>query len=85
MVSAALQLNTTLLPDPFAGCEPSVRALRARLGTVRLLVELRGHAAAHLRHLAAPLGFGARIDPVPVSNPVDQHTMGPDPPDGAPL
>lgn len=85
LVSACLMSVTTLLPDRFAGCGPSVRALRARLGTARLLVELRGHAAAHLRHLAAPLGFGARIDPVPVSNPVDQHMMGPDPPGGAPL
>ncbi|MXY33823.1 MAG: hypothetical protein F4Y60_06990 [Boseongicola sp. SB0664_bin_43] len=80
LVVACLVTVITLLPELFAGCAASVTALRGHLGTTRLLVELRGHAAPHLRNLAPPLGFGVRIDPAPISNPVNQHMMGPDPP-----
>ena len=80
LARACLAAAVTLLPELFAGCEPSVTALRACLGTARLLFELRGHAAAHLQNLACPLGFGARIDPAPVPDPAGQHMMGPDPP-----
>lgn len=80
LTAACLMTVITLLPDLLAGCEPSVTALRACLGTARLLAGLRGHAAAHLQNLAYPLGFGARIDPAPIPNPASQHMMGPDPP-----
>ena len=80
LVASCLTTVITLLPDLFVGCTPSVRSLRAHLGVGRLLFELRGHAAAHLQHLASPLGFAVRINPVPISDRVNQHMMGPDPP-----
>ena len=80
LAAACLVTVITLLPEMFAGCGASVTALRACLGTARLLCELRGHAAPHLQNLPSPLGFGARTDPAPVPDPAGQHMMGPDPP-----
>ena len=44
LVVACLVTVITQLPELFAGCEASVTALWACLGTARLLFELRGHA-----------------------------------------
>lgn len=58
-VRAALLAIVTLLPE-LAGCAPTLRALRAKLGVTRVLVTLREQAAAHLGALAPPLGLRAR-------------------------
>ncbi len=80
LVAAGLTTLITLLPDLLAGCTPSVTELGARLGTDRLLFDLRGHAGPHLQHPEPPPGFAVRIDPAPVSNPAIRHKSGPDPP-----
>lgn len=46
-----------LLPERLAGCAPTVRAFRERLGTTRVLVALRELCGAHLHALAVPLGL----------------------------
>lgn len=80
LVHAALTSTVGLLPDRFAGCEPTIASFRERLGVERVLVELRAVAAAHLHGLPPPLGFGPR--PVRRRHGADrrQHETGPDPP-----
>jgi hypothetical protein len=59
-IRAALLALITLLPDVLGECEPSLRAIRARLGVEQVLVALRAIAIDHLRALAPPLGLCAR-------------------------
>lgn len=51
-----LKALVTLLPETLS-CDPTVIALRAHLGTERVLVTLRSIAATHLAALPAPLGL----------------------------
>ena len=57
-VLAVLTLAITLMPDLLMGCDPTVSALRARLGTTTLLFDLRAHVGTHLRHIPRPVGPG---------------------------
>lgn len=59
-VRAALLALVTLLPERFAGIAPTLEAMRAALGTARVLVAARELIRQHLRALPAPLGFRAR-------------------------
>lgn len=59
-ITAALLAIATLLPDRFLGVVHTIAGFRAALGCARVLVPLRGVAAAHLRALPTPLGFGTR-------------------------
>lgn len=58
-IRAALLALVTLMPDAL-GSEPTLAAIRARLGVTRVLVALRSIAVAHLHALAPPLGLRAR-------------------------
>jgi hypothetical protein len=61
-----------LMPQRFAGCQPTLASFRETLGRSGVLVALRAVAADHLAQLAVPVGFGgaARL----------QQRTGPDPP-----
>lgn len=50
----------TSLPERFAGCAPTMTAMRARLGTSSALVALREICAERLASLPAPLGLVPR-------------------------
>jgi hypothetical protein len=69
-----------LFPDLFAGMAPSVQAFRARLGTCRVLVALRGICAPHLYVLARPLGLNPRTRWALSHGGGRQQPIGPDPP-----
>jgi hypothetical protein len=79
---AAFAIVIGLLPEIFAGCEPSLASLRSALGVgvPFVLVHLREIAAAHLHQLPAPLGFG----PLPKAREINlrahPHNSGPAPP-----
>jgi len=60
LVRACLLAVAGIFPELFKGCEATVTAFRARLGTSSALVALRGIAADDLAHLPPPLGFGPR-------------------------
>ncbi len=72
-----------LIPDRLAGCAATMVAVRARLGSDRALMALRGLVARQLSALPAPLGFQPRGIGVGGRNPSLQHSMGPDPPAAA--
>jgi hypothetical protein len=55
-IRSALLALVTLCPELF-GCAPTLAALRARLGTMRVLVTLRALAARSLQAVPAPLGL----------------------------
>lgn len=59
-VRAALLAIVTLVPERLRGIAPTITALRAALGTERVLVAIRGLAERHLGALPAPLGFRTR-------------------------
>jgi hypothetical protein len=59
-VRAALLAIVTLMPERFAGVVPTLGAMRAVLGTDRVLVTMRDLAQRHLGALPTPLGFRAR-------------------------
>ena len=77
---ATLSTVKGLMPDRFADVPPRVSAFRRRLGTMRVLVALRGICEPYLHRLAAPLGLVPR--PTPVFQRGDARTQppGPDPP-----
>lgn len=79
-VHAGLRGVIGLLPDLFAGIEPTVTAARAHLGTVFVLGLLREIAAAHLHALPPPLGFGPRPQRRWAQPARFHHSTGPDPP-----
>lgn len=78
-VRAALVGAVTLVPS-LMGCEPTLAALRKRLGVTEVLVALRGIAAAHLPAMSSPLGFRARARRVRSERQRTPHEAGPDPP-----
>jgi hypothetical protein len=82
-VTIARALLTTvkgLMPEQFGDLPPRVSAFRRRLGTLRVLVALRGICERYLHRLAAPLGLGPR--PGEGLGPGRAHAQppGPDPP-----
>jgi hypothetical protein len=80
-VIAALTTAIGLLPEKFAGRQPTLADFRAALGVEQVLVTLRGLLAAHLRHLPPPLGFGPRSKPRERAARPLQHEAGQAPPD----
>ncbi len=60
-VSAALLAIVTLLPDLFAGVQPTIGGFREVLACGDVLAALRPIVKRHLATLPAPLGFGARV------------------------
>lgn len=73
-----------LEPARFEGCMPAIASFRERLGTTRVLVELRGICGRYLGVLAAPLGLlGAPAGRNRRRERLQQST-GPDPPSGSP-
>ena len=81
-VHSALALIRGLLPEPFAGCPPTVQAFRQRLCSQSVLVRLREIADAHLPHLPPPLGFRPPGKPAGEPHPARQQSTGADPPGG---
>lgn len=79
-VRMALIALVTMMPELFAGCAPTVTAMRLVLGTGSALVALREVGAAHLGALPPPLGFGPRRKGGWRRWGDRQHDMGPDPP-----
>jgi len=61
-VAAAMLAIVTLMPERFMSVTPTLGALRAALGTKRLLFALRAIASRHMGSLPVPLGFGARVE-----------------------
>jgi hypothetical protein len=80
LVHAGLRGVIGLLPDLFAGIEPTVTAVRAHLGALLVLGLVRGIAAAHLHTLPPPLGFGPRPERRWTRPAHLHHSTGPDPP-----
>ncbi|MCY4601545.1 MAG: hypothetical protein OXF27_16695 [Acidobacteria bacterium] len=60
LVRRALAAAGALLPEPLAGCPPTVLAFRDRLDTGAALVRLREAAAPRLADLPTPLGYATR-------------------------
>jgi hypothetical protein len=79
-VRMALIALVTMMPELFAGCAPTVTAMRLVLGTGSALVELREVGAVHLGALPPPLGFGPRRKGGWRRWGSRQHEAGPDPP-----
>ena len=79
MVSRSLMTIVTLLPDLFAGCPPTVGALRVHLATDALLMTLREPCANQLKSLRPPVGFFPH-NFAPNRKPTLQHKLGRDPP-----
>jgi hypothetical protein len=79
-VRVALAIVIGLVPEVFAGCEPTLASVRSRLGGECVLVRLREIAAAHIARMPAPLGFA----PLPKAQRRRRrgipHTSGCDPP-----
>lgn len=75
-VTAALLVAQTLMPENFAGCQPTLAAFRAAFGTEHVLVALREALAARLREVPVPLG----LKPGPSPRKQGPHGTGPDPP-----
>jgi hypothetical protein len=71
---------TGLMPERFAGLPPRVSAFRRRLGTMRVLVALRGICERYLHALSAPLGLVPRPAPDPERRHARAQRPGPDPP-----
>jgi hypothetical protein len=73
-----------LMPARFEGCAPTIASFRERLGTTRVLVELRGICTRYLGVLAAPLGLLG--SPARWIRPrrQRQQSTGPDPPSPPP-
>lgn len=80
LVHAGLRGVFGLLPQLFAGIEPTVTAARAHLGALFVLGLLREIAAAHLHALPPPLGFGPRPQRRGTRPARLHHSTGPDPP-----
>jgi len=80
-VRAALLALVTLMPERL-GTVAEVRAIRAVLGTQRVLAALREIGSAHLQLLPRPLGFHPCRAGRAEREPPLQHETGPDPPNG---
>ena len=82
LVHAALSALIGLLPDCFAGCDPTLLSFAAALPDVPcVLVALREKSEAFLRRLPPPLGFGPRPARRWHRPRSFQQDSGPDPPD----
>jgi hypothetical protein len=79
LMVAVLTVVVTLLPE-LRGSAPTVTEVRARLGTTRALVALRGMLEAQLGCMPRPLGFGPHPKRRLARVRRHQHAMGPDPP-----
>ncbi len=79
-VHAALTVVRGLLPELFAGCQPTLSAFCQRLRVDVGLSTLREIAALYLDFLPPPLGFRPPCGLGGESKGGDQHRMGPDPP-----
>jgi hypothetical protein len=79
-VDAALAVLIGLAPQLLAGCEPTLSSVRATLGCECVLVRAREIAAAHLAHLAAPVGFAPLAKRHRGRREPRAHETGPDPP-----
>jgi hypothetical protein len=80
LVHAALTALVGLLPELFAGCQPTISSFRRVLGVPSVLMALREIAAPHLAALPPPLGFGPRPRARRRIRTRHQHDQGPDPP-----
>lgn len=79
-VRASLTILLGLVPELFAGCQPSLSAFCQWLGVDVVLPTLREIAALQLGFMPPPLGFRppSRSGGEPKRG--DQHRTGPDPP-----
>jgi hypothetical protein len=77
---ATLSTVKGLMPNRFADVPPRVSAFRRRLGTMRVLVALRGICEPYLHGLSAPLGLVPRPAPVFERGRARTQPPGPDPP-----
>jgi hypothetical protein len=80
LVHAGLRSLIGLFPELFVGIEPTVMAVRVRLGVLLALEPLRQIAASHLHALPSPLGFGPRPQRRWIRPGYRHHSTGPDPP-----
>jgi hypothetical protein len=83
-VRSLLATAIGLLPVRFEGCAPTVASFRERLGTTRVLVELRGICARFLGVLAAPLGLVPSPARLEGRRRGLQQSAGPAPPPSSP-
>jgi hypothetical protein len=79
-VRATLVTLIGLMPERFAGCEPTLAAFRDVLGVQLLLPALREIATDHLQALPPPVGFARRPRRRLQRSERRQHSTGPDPP-----
>ena len=79
-IHASLTVLRGLLPELFAGCQPTLSAFCQRLRVDVVLPTLREIAALHLGSLPPPLGFSPPGVLGGERKRGDQHRMGPDPP-----
>ncbi len=79
-VRALLVTVAGLFAELFAGVRPSVRAFRARLGTSRVLVALRGICEPYLYVLPPPLGLNPRAPWLPARQDERPQPIGSDGP-----
>lgn len=83
LVRAMLTTVKGLMPELFADVPPRVSAFRRRLGTLRVLVALRGICEPQLHRLAAPLGLVPRPAEGLGPGRARAQPPGPDPPPSA--
>lgn len=82
LVRQTLLVVITLLPEVFAGCAPTLAAVRAHLhlpADACVLARLREIAARHLVTMPPPVGFGPRTRGRTSMRRSDQHETGPPP------
>jgi hypothetical protein len=81
IVRALLTTVKGLMPDLFGDdVPPRVSAFRQRLGTLHVLVALRGICERHLHRLPAPLGLVPCASTAPARGASRAQSPGPDPP-----
>ena len=80
LVGRALTAVRGLLPDRFLGCDATVAAFRARLGTDAALAWLREIAAPQLPALPTPVGFAQHAGAMGNPPAAVQQRVGRDPP-----
>jgi len=80
VVHATLTILIGLMPELFAGCQPTLTSFRLRLQVHWVLVALREVAHPHLASLPPPLGFGPRLRRASRPRRAVQQSAGPDPP-----
>jgi hypothetical protein len=81
IVRALLTTVKGLMPELFGDeVPPRISAFRQRLGTLHVLVALRGICERHLHWLPAPLGLVPRASTARARGPSRAQSPGPDPP-----